>query len=546
MERKKINNIVILTLALALGACSNGRSGGGGGKPARPSGSSLTGGPTGRGTTEPAPAPTTGGTGRVQPVHRAVITDGDQDSPYKKPDVLIEVNHPKAEITVETLKDRAINGPGEENLNRKPILTPPPKRADNEIPWFDQNKPYKSVLKTCGTPQKPCPKPDVVLLPAPPAPPPETPRIVFDQPLVPHTKALDILFVVDTSDSLDVVLPKIVSQIGRFIDNLPPHNDYNIAVMLSHSPDSPWASIPFVLSYGGDVPVLKSKSMSLPAIREKLMAKIAAVKNNRDKTDGQGELGVLAVEQTLNNVQKLKIWKDAGFFRDDAGLTVIFVSDEQDVCFDYSKHPNLKPHYTPNIGQNNKYGRDEFEARAFDKYCKDIVTTEGVLEVLRGAKQDRPIILTGILFLSDEAIKNARLTDKYRLEHEIGHGYIDLIRGANGEAVELGTQNFGEKMAQLGLFSNIRLSFVNKFEIKDSPHMVKCSSIEVRLTYPPASRRPPMVVPSNQVWYEEPFVRVSNKAIIKGFIPGTRVEVTYKWADTQAKRECIPANTASR
>jgi len=553
--------IVFLVLAVALAGCSNSKSGGGGGKkPVRTDGQGAHNGRGGDGEKVPPAAKKEldrTGSRKTSQVDR-ITTDGngqDKVSDSKQQDTVLEVGGATAEYTTNPAQDRVVEviEPQEFRLNRKPILTPPPKRADNEVPWFDQNKPYKSVLKTCGTPEKPCPKPEVVLLTeTPPAPPPEVPRLVFDQPLVPHTKALDILFVVDTSDSLDIILGKIVSQIGRFVDNLPPQNDYNIAVMLAHSPESPYASVPFTLSYGGDVEVLKSKSMSLATIREKLRAKIAAVKNHRDKDssgkflDGQGELGTLAVQNAINNPQHYRRWADAGFFREDAGLTIVFVADEQDVCFDYSLHPDLKPHYTPNIGQNNKYGRDEFEARAFEKYCKGKVSTDTVLAALRSVKRDHHIILTGILFKSEAAVKRANLGGLYRAEYEMGHGYLDLITAANGEAVELADDNFGDKMAQLGLFSNIRLSFVNKFEIKQSPQMVKCTSIEVTLKYPPASRRPPVEIASNQVWYEEPYVRVSDKAIIKGFIPGTKVEITYKWADTPAKRECTPENTSPK
>lgn len=503
------------------------------------------GGDNGGGVTPPTGA----GNGKVPPAansrSRAVLTSGSvegggtQDTlktaTVTEPETKVETM-PTVTVTAQDTLEVATVDNQEWRLKREAILTPPPKRADNVIPWYNSNKPYNSILKVCGTPERPCPDPDVVLYPAPPAPPPASPRIVYNNPLTPHTKALDILFVVDTSDSLDVILLQIAQQVGKFIENLPPQNDYNIAVMLAHSPDSPWGSKLFVMD-SKDVAVLKSRDMkSINQVRDQLVRKISAVKLFRDKTDGQGELGMLGLQDSLTEAKNLKAIKDAGFFRDDAGLTVIFISDEQDVCFDYSLHPNIKPKYTPNIGRNNEVKRDWFEYESFNKYCKysdgaPIVTSDTLIAALSRVKQDKPVILTGIIFLSEQAIHNKNFQDLYRLEHEVGYGYKEVIEKARGQAVELGDHNFGVQMAKLGLFSNIRLSFVNKFEITQSPGRVKKSSIEVRLVYPPASKKAPMLIGGNDIQWQSPFVIVSDQAIIKGFIPGTKVEISYKYID---------------
>ncbi len=483
-------------------------------------------------TTRPNLPPSANG----RPVNQPNIVGGGQDVILPKPPAVAVVETPVITTSVSTQDAVApvLQDAQEWRLNRKPILTPPEKRPDTTIPWFDSKQSYKSVLRVCGTPERPCPPPEMVLLPAPPAPPPETPRIVFDQPLIPHTNKLDILFVVDTSDSLDVIVMEIARQVGKFIENLPPHNDYNIGVMLSHSPDSPYASKLYTMD-SRDVAVLKSQDIkSVNRIRDALVQKIATVKLHRDRTDGQGELGMLSLQNAVKDPRYSQNLRDSGFLRSDAGLTVIFISDEQDVCFDYSLHPNLKPKYTPNIGRNNEVKRDWFEYQAFNKYCKNpdgspVVTSESLINALRSAKQDKPVILTGIIFLSEEAIHKKNFQDAYRLEHEVGYGYKETIEKADGQAVELADRNFGEQMAKLGLFSNIRLSFVNKFQIMESPDLVRKSSIEVRLIYPPASKKAPKVIGGNDIKWENPYVIVSDNAIIQGFIPGTKVEVTYKY-----------------
>lgn len=322
----------------------------------------------------------------------------------------------------------------------------------NVVEWFDSGY-AKPVLKKCGPNCEP-PKP---------APPEKHYCSPAHLPSTPITDKIDILFVVDTSASLIEERSMIASQMGAFIDRLRPNVDYQIAVMPAHGPKTPKSPHNLhgeLYSTGtGDSPVIRYRGIQgKRGVVEELRKKMLRLK--KDSSYAQGEVGLLSLYSSLTSSSLKQKMKREGFLRENAALAVIFVADENDVCYDYSKGG------TPNY--NGSGQRDPVEQITFDGICKvngKPLTPGQVLEALKREKGEMPIILTGVVYTSNNIPKK---TDRYAPENEMGRGYLDLIRLGHGQAVNLADKNFGASLASLGNYSQFRMEYENTFICKTS------------------------------------------------------------------------------
>ncbi|MGE3759541.1 MAG: hypothetical protein AB7H97_17380, partial [Pseudobdellovibrionaceae bacterium] len=166
-----------------------------------------------------------------------------------------------------------------------------------------------------------------------------------DQPLNVKTKEqkaeLDVLFVVDTSLSMKKPsatspqgeLAQLASQMDKYIEVFRNDStDINVGVMLGHGPNSHWHGRLYKASKG-DPAVLKTRDLDKNRMIKLLTDKMKSVPN--ESGGAQGEAMMLSLFQSINKKNlREEIGKD--FFREKATLAVIFVTDEQDVCYDYS------------------------------------------------------------------------------------------------------------------------------------------------------------------------------------------------------------------
>ncbi|NQZ01073.1 MAG: hypothetical protein HRT45_10455 [Bdellovibrionales bacterium] len=203
----------------------------------------------------------------------------------------------------------------------------------------------------------------------------------IDQPATPITNKLDVLFVADTSDSIDSEKSSIARNIHRFVDelnqisNVAGYNqqiDFRMAVLLAHGPNTKTEDKRGFRTHGnlfihrsepeGAKAVLGGigrSSEHLDYIKQTLELRFnggldtfdpscsidepgAEKQCIRDTSDTLGEAGLLALEKWLavykdHNHQQNASSPDQVFPRRDAALMIVFVSDENDVCFDYNR-----------------------------------------------------------------------------------------------------------------------------------------------------------------------------------------------------------------
>ncbi len=325
----------------------------------------------------------------------------------------------------------------------------------------------------------------------------------FSQPGLARKK-LDILFVADSSPSLSDTRDQIAKSVSKFVAALPDNTDYRFAVLPAHSDKSydnvkkPSSGLGGKLyANPGEPVVLKGSDFrstsALTAVLERKLTKMPI-----DKPSDGGELGIyslnLAIQEPLLSKNRLQ-----GFFREDAALAVIFISDENDICSRDVNYPagvkpnNLDPdRYTGTY--NNVKPEDwglqtdaevknpEIVANRF--YCKDAqghptVTDETVYTKLRemmaikgsATKEARPLLISGVLYTDPSTVPTTPPAGEpfpqYFVEKEVGYGYVDMIKLNGGQAADIGKANYDEGLSAIGKQAAVKLQVKTQFQLKD-------------------------------------------------------------------------------
>jgi len=237
----------------------------------------------------------------------------------------------------------------------------------------------------------------------------------FQQPEEPITDKIDVLFVTDTSGSLDQERGAIADGLLNFIAALPRTTDVNVAVLLAHGSTSPWTGTLFQTADGEPV-VLKQSELSDDDLRRHLHRKLTAFGTDWDLDTDGGEAGLFSTQQLVTGGH-LTTARDEGFFRDDAALTVVFIADENDICAEYPVGVTPAP---------DPEGR-EAAGRARD--CGG-VSAAGVLNRLIDLEGIQPLVVAGVIYTDPAHVPDGA-------ENEVGYGYTDIVALAHGIAVDL-------------------------------------------------------------------------------------------------------------
>lgn len=262
---------------------------------------------------------------------------------------------------------------------------------------------------------------------------------------------LDLLFVADTSASIHNKREKIANEIDSFIDGLPQQMDINIGVM--------WGQAKLageLISQDGDRALMNTLSDDRGALRAQLYKKLAQAPQERESNGG--ELGVYSLYKGITD--KLDKNQQLGFFRTDAALAVVFISDENDICTWTEPPPGVT--LRPDV--------DHLEIPAAKKYCQGIKyknVYERLLQVKRksgGQNISSPVLVSGIIFTNDATIPRPT-SDRYAQENEVGYGYLKMIELNAGKAIDLANDDIASGLREISQAMVRKLKFKTEFSL---------------------------------------------------------------------------------
>ncbi|MBL7716959.1 MAG: hypothetical protein JNL01_15960 [Bdellovibrionales bacterium] len=269
----------------------------------------------------------------------------------------------------------------------------------------------------------------------------------FTQPPAVVTEKLDLLLVVDTSGSLNAERGKLADAMDAFIRALPSTLDYRIAVMPAHGPHSQWAGKIFRRNKN-EAWILDSESMSLATIQAELKDRLTKQSEipNDSKSDG-GEMGIYSLMRALD-ADRVALARSQGFFRTDAALVSVFMSDENDICAVYPSGVTPVP---------DPQGA---EKKALAKDCSG-VTKEALSAKLASFMGDRPYVTAAVIYNNLSTVPRGKSAG----ENELGYGYLEFVQATNGITIDMADANYRTGMETLGNRVAVRMNLKSDFTL---------------------------------------------------------------------------------
>jgi hypothetical protein len=283
----------------------------------------------------------------------------------------------------------------------------------------------------------------------------EMARWDFRQPKEKVNRSVDLLFVVDTSDSLVSERSKLATTIPAFLNELSPQTDYRIGVMLAHGGASSYSGK--LYSAQGTPKVLSSKSLSMGTIQANLSKTLS--QSVADADEANGEALMYSFMKSMSG-DPLALIKSQGFYRSEAALSTVFVTDENDICYrpdlhGFSAFPDFVSSYK------------NTEVTAYNRYClnsngSERVTPDAVITSLSAIKP-KPLLSFGAIVHSNPA--GVPKTG----EDSIGHGILELVaKTASPVVMDIADANYSDGLAKLGNFVSRQISLDTSFKLTNA------------------------------------------------------------------------------
>ncbi len=282
----------------------------------------------------------------------------------------------------------------------------------------------------------------------------QTRRWHYVQPAATVEHAVDLLFVVDTSASLDSRRVALATAIPDFLDHLPGQTDTRIGVMLAHGGASDWSGKLFAPQ--GAPSVIRVNEVGRSEAERLLEANLGHPVVDADEANGEAMM--FSLTRSLEATRFAEI-QAQGFYRPDAALSVVFVTDENDVCFDPRQHGYAG-------GADYKPSGGGIEDVAFARYCTGIdpASTRAALDVHFSGK----LTLAGILHTTPENVPVAG-------EEAIGHGILELLDTLpDSLPLDLGV-DYRAALSKLATTVSSHLDLWTSFAVRDALPLIRSS-----------------------------------------------------------------------
>lgn len=260
-------------------------------------------------------------------------------------------------------------------------------------------------------------------------------------------RKVDILFVMDNSGSMGDDWERVANNIREMVRQIPSDVDVRYGIILGHV-----GAMRGKLYSSGKQRVLSNLSLSTEQIGSQLYDSFKAGMKVADEGSGEATFYSLyyAVTQNLAENQKL------GFFRPDATLETIFVSDEQEIG---SPFPAVQAGGLP--PRCDAAFEDGVKKEYYDKQG---ITVDVVYAAVKAAKGDMAFGAHAIVNITAEDLfKNNSRTAKC-LYDSLGYGYFDIVKKSGGVLYSI-QKDTAAALAQIGIAVRKNLELNHEFKL---------------------------------------------------------------------------------
>jgi hypothetical protein len=287
----------------------------------------------------------------------------------------------------------------------------------------------------------------------------------FRQPEAPSVNKIDVLFVMDNSESMNRHWQLMANKIDRLIKEFPKESDIRFAVILGT-----------IEKYSGrlyaapGVPlVLDGTKLSSAQVSSHLRKTFAAATEYTDLT-GAGEALFYSLYAAAG--ANAKTIQKQGFFRPDAALQLMMMSDDAEIGF---KYPSRQPWNLP-----PKCNYNHHESVRKSHYLPRGINTDTTFQLLRRLKGDRPLAASAFVNITKEDILVDNRLDAECIFDSPGYGYFDLVKKSGGVLYSI-HRDRGEGLARAAKTLRARLNLVYDFKLSKPADKVDPATIEARV-----------------------------------------------------------------
>ncbi|NUM88463.1 MAG: fibronectin type III domain-containing protein [Bdellovibrionales bacterium] len=261
-------------------------------------------------------------------------------------------------------------------------------------------------------------------------------------------KKLDVLFVQDTSGSMQDDWERVAQNIQSFIAEVPADVDVSYGVILGHVGD-----LTGKLYAGHKQPlVLNNQTMTVKDIQQSLHRTFVDAMKTSDAASGEALFHGLyrAVTKGASASQK------AGFFRADAALAVVFVSDEQEIGFPFPnpQAPGLPP-------RCDAAYEDDLRGNWYVDKGIDLEVTYQAVKRLKG---DMPLSMHAIVNITADDLFRRNPKEAKCLYDSLGYGYFDMVKKAGGVLFSI-QEDTAQALQKIGRHTSQTLNYVLDFRL---------------------------------------------------------------------------------
>lgn len=277
----------------------------------------------------------------------------------------------------------------------------------------------------------------------------------YSAPKEDQDNKLDILIVAYSSVSMQNERRRVVNHFEAMLNQLPVDLDFRVAVMLAHGSHSShhgrlyrrFNSAPFVL----DSQVLDREEM-LDHLWDKMNPHpLIAV---TEMLFGGGSMGLSSLSHALNgNYESIQ---SQGFFRDEAALSVIFVSDQSDVC---SVYPDgVSTHFSRSRSQVNNSRFNAYQNDCVNSNGDQVLSAQSVFNDLQNRQQGQALSISGFIYNNANTLPQSRWK-------EMGYGYKELIKLSGGFSEDISQSDYWQSLAKMGSYTATSVSPESLFNL---------------------------------------------------------------------------------